>query len=150
MNLLDRVKSVIKICRLSLLMLNSVAIVFALYFMISHKNLVNKNLVMAREVLIGYGVITIIVALLGIGVAVYGGKHKKRRHYRLAFLFAILATLLMVSAIIVSAIYVRNMTAGDIVFTVLLVLFELILLPIAFGYPLVLKKVRTLKRLNLI
>jgi len=63
--------------------------------------------------------------------------------------YAILSTIMLLIGAVLSAIYVRNLNSGDIIFTVLTIIFALLLLPLAYGYAYLLKKTKTLKRLNL-
>ena len=150
MKCLKKVKRIIKLCRIVLIVLNAIVIPFALYFMISRKDLSFTNLNIGLTVIITLGIISILLATFGIAIAAYNGKKKKKRHYRLTFLYAILLSLTYINCSIIAALFVRNLNTADIVFTVLVVLFAVIQMLVSYAYAYVLKKTRTLKRLNLI
>ncbi len=117
--------------------------------MITKKGLSYKDLKMKIGVLISLGSVSILIAIFGGLISIYNGKKKKKLHYKLILLYAFLSTLMLLIGAILSAIYVRQLNAGDIIFTVLTVIFALLLLPLAYGYAYILKKTKTLKRLNL-
>ncbi len=117
--------------------------------MVTKKGLSYKELNMKTGVLISLGSVSILIAIFGGLISTYNGKKKKKLHYRLTLLYAILSTLMLLIGVILSAIYVRHLNSGDIIFTILAVIFALLLLPLAYGYAFILKKTKALKRLNL-
>ena len=150
LSLLSKLKWLIKICRILLIVLNAIVLVFALYLMISRKDLSFSGLDLSLAALITVGVVTILLALFGIAIGSYPGKKKKKLHYRLTLTYAISTSLMFLICAILSAVFVRHLNAADIVFTVLVLLLALILLPVGFGYYFVLKKSKSLKKFNII
>ena len=151
MKVLKQIKFVIKICRISLLILNSLAILFALYFMISRKDLAFQDLSMSlaffRDIRNGLRNNSDIRYRSG---RIWRQKEEETSPLRLVFTYAFLSTIMFINGAICAAVYIRHMSIADIIFAVLAVILSLLVLPTAFGYGFVLKKTRTLKRLNLV
>lgn len=131
-----------------LVVLNSVIILFALFFVFSGKNLGGEKLQMVPWLRWIYCLTIISTAIYGIVVSLWTGK-KCKFHLKMIMVYLILIALLTLIGIILSAVYVRKPTKYDIIFIVgsCFIMFILTTTTITFGYAL--KKTKLFRRMNM-
>ena len=147
-SIIDYINLIFKILRYTLVALNSLVIVFALYFLISGNGLGGQPLKMHTAVRVVYCILVILVAIAGIVGAVFWGKSKVHVNIILGHVCA--ALVLMLIGIVLAAIYVRNMTAPDVVFTVLAVIVSFLIFNSSLGFAYSIKKTKVLRQLNVV
>lgn len=135
--------------RYLLVALNSIVIVFVLYFLFSGDDLGGNPLQMRTWLRVIFCLLVILTSIYGIVVAFWKGK-KTKFHLKLigGYLIAIATWALL--GIILAATYVRRTNKYDVIFIVAtcFIVFLLTTSSLAFGYAL--KKTKLLRRLNVI
>ena len=148
-SIIEYINLIFKILRYTLIALNSIVILFALYFVISGNGLGGEPLHIHKAVRIVYCLLIIGVAIAGIvGAIWWGGKTKIHLNIILGYVGS--AIVLMVIGIILSAIYVRNMSGADVVFTVFTVILSFLIVNSSLGFAYSIKKTKVLRRLNVV
>lgn len=147
--IIEYINLVFKVLRWLLVSLNSLVIVFALYFMISGNDLGGNKLKISTGVLVVLALITILVAILGIVAALWWG-NKTKIHLSLIIAYAIASLVVMVIGIILAAVYVEEMDSANVAFTVLTVILSILLIKSSLGFAYAVKKTKMLRRLNVV
>lgn len=147
-SIIEYINLVFKVLRYTLITLNTIVIIFALYFIISGNGLGGEALKMHKVVRIILCLLIIAVAIVGIVGAIWWGKTKI--HVSIILGYVISALILMVIGIILSAIYVRNMSGADVTFTVFTVIISFLIVNSSLGFAYSIKKTRVLRRLNVV
>jgi len=147
--LIDTVVLVFRAMRALLVAINTLVILFVLYFVFSGKNLGGDQLQMSTWVRVVLSLLVIATAAYGIFVAVWIGK-KTKFHLKLIMGYLAAVLFLGLIGIILAATYVRKTNKYDMIFIVAtcFIVFLLTTSSIAFGYAL--KKTKLLRRLNII
>lgn len=103
--------------RYLLVALNSIVIIFVLYFVFSGKNLGGDKLQMVTWARVVYGLLVVLTAVYGIVVALWTGKKCKLHLKMIAAYLGSIATVGLIG-IILAAVYVRRTNQYDIIFIV--------------------------------
>jgi len=148
-SIIEYINLVFRVLRYTLIALNGVVILFTLYFMISGNGLGGEALRMKKSVLIIYSLVVIAVAIVGIVGAIWWG-NKTKIHLNIILGYVISALVLMVIAIILASIYVRNMSSADVVFTVFSAIISFLIVNSSLGFAYSIKKTKVLRRLNVV
>ena len=148
-SIVETIGLIFRAMRCLLVALNSLVILFVLYFMFSGNDLGGKPLQMATWLRVIYSLLVIVTAIYGIVVALWIGK-KTKLHLKLigGYLAAIAVWALV--GIILASVYVRKTNKYDVIFIVAtcFIVFLLTTSSLAFGYAL--KKTKLLRRLNVL
>lgn len=121
-----------KALRYILVGLNSIVILFVLYFLFSGQSLGGEKLMMATWVRVLLSLLVALTAVYGIVVALWTGK-KCKFHLRLIAGYLGAIAILSVIAIILSSIYVRKTNKYDIIFIVVTCILVFFLTSVATG-----------------
>ena len=148
-SIIEYINLIFRILRYTLIALNLIVILFALYFVISGNGLGGEPLKMHKAVRIIYCLLVICVAIAGIvGAIWWGGKTKI--HVNIIVGYVGSALVLMVIGIILASIYVRNMSSADVVFTVFTVILSFLIVNSSLGFAYSIKKTKVLRQLNVV
>jgi hypothetical protein len=131
--IVEYINLVFKAMRYTLIVLNSIVIIGALYFIIFGNDLAGNPLNISTAVLVILGLLAIIIAIDGIVAAVWWG-NKTKTHLTLIISYFISALVLMIIGIILAAIYVRDMNSADVTLTVLLVILSILIIKSSLGF----------------
>lgn len=148
-SIIDYINLIFKVLRYTLVALNSIVILFALYFVISGNGLGGEPLKMHRAVRIIFCLLVIGVAIVGIVGAVWWG-NKTKVHVNIILGFVGAALVLMLIGIILASIYVRKMSGADVVFTVFTVILSFLIVNSSLGFAYSIKKTKVLRQLNVV
>jgi hypothetical protein len=131
--IVEYINLVFKAMRYTLIVLNSIVIIGALYFIIFGNDLAGNQLNISTGVLVILGLLAIIIAIVGIVAAVWWG-NKTKIHLALIIAYVISALVLMIIGIILAAVYVRDMNSADVTLTVLLVILSVLIIKSSLGF----------------
>lgn len=145
----ETITLVFRALRYLLVALNTIVILFVLYFLFGGRNLGGERLAMTTWLRVVLSLLVLLAAAYGILVALWTGK-KCKFHLKLiaGYLGAIAA--LSVLAIILASIYVRKTNKYDIIFISVTCFLVFLLASASMGFGYALKKTKLLRRLNVI
>lgn len=147
--LVEYINLVFKALRYTLIVLNSIVIIGALYFVIFGNDLGGEKLNINKGVLITLVILIIIVTIIGITGAVWWG-NKTKTHLTIIIVYVISALVMMLIGIILASIYVRNMNGADVTLTVFIVFICFLIINSSLGFAYALKKTKVLRQLNVV
>ena len=113
----ETINLVFRAMRYLLVALNSIVIIFVLYFLFSGKNFGGDKLQMTTWLRVVYSLLVILTAIYGIVVALWTGK-KCKVHLKMIGAYLVAIAIWGLLGIVLAAVYVRRTNQYDIIFIV--------------------------------
>ena len=133
-SVVETIGFIFRAMRYLLVALNSIVILFVLYFLFSGKNLGGDQLQMTTWLRVVYSLLVILTAIYGIVVALWTGK-KCKLHLRMIAGYLGAIAVWAALGVILTAVYVRKTNKYDVIFIVLTCFVVFLLTTSSLGEP---------------